>query len=71
MSHLTFAQDLGITSANLAFDCAGEYADLDTSIDSYRLNIQDTLIDEGMLTEDNSREAFRAFDDRVARRRAA
>jgi hypothetical protein len=71
MSHLTFAQDLGITSANLAFDCAGDYLDLDHSIDSYRLNIQDTLIEEGLLTDDNCREAFRAFDDRVAQRRAA
>jgi hypothetical protein len=70
MTNLTFAQDIGITCANLAFDCAGDYADLDTSIDSYRLNVQDTLIDEGMLTEDTCREAFRAFDDRVAQRRA-
>jgi hypothetical protein len=70
MTNLTFAQDIGITCANLAFDCAGDYADLDTSIDSYRLNVQDTLIDEGVLTEDTCREAFRAFDDRVAQRRA-
>jgi hypothetical protein len=70
MSNATFAQSLGITSANLAFDCAGDYLDLEHSIDSYRLNIQDTLIEEGMLTDDNCREAFRAFDDRVAQRRA-
>ena len=70
MTNLTFAQDLGITSANLAFDCAGDYADLETSIDSYRLNIQDTLIEESLLTDENCREAFRAFDDRVAARRA-
>jgi hypothetical protein len=70
MPNTTFAQSLGIASANLAFDCAGDYLDLDHSIDSYRLNIQDTLIEEGMLTDDNCREAFRAFDDRVAQRRA-
>ena len=70
MHNLIFAQDLGITSANLAFDYANEYADLETSIDSYRVNIQDTLIDEGLLTDENCREAFRAFDDRVAARRA-
>jgi hypothetical protein len=71
MTDLTFAQDLGITSANLAFDCFRDYADLETSIDSHRLNIQDTLIDEGMLTEDNCRDAFRAFDNRVKELEAA
>ena len=71
MTDLTFAQDLGITSANLAFNCASDYADIETSIDSHRLNIQDTLIDEGMSNDENFRAATNAFDARVEELKAA
>jgi len=71
MTNLTFAQDLGITSANLAFNCASDYADIETSIDSHRLNIQDTLIDEGMSNDENFRAATNAFDARVEELKAA
>ena len=63
---MNHSQQIGISNANQAFDQAGAYDSLQASIDSHLENIQDTLIDEGILTDANLYAAHEAFDARLA-----
>ena len=63
---MTQAQKIGISNAEGAFDQAYAYGTLEDAIASFWDNAQDTLIEEGILTDETLREAQAAFDARVA-----
>lgn len=63
---MTRAQEIGISNANMAFDQAYDFDNLASAIASHFENIQDSLIDEGILSDETLREAHEAFDARVA-----
>jgi hypothetical protein len=66
---MTQAQTIGISNANMAFDQANDYGTLEDAIASFWDNVQDTLAEEGILTDETHAEAERAFDARVAQLR--
>ena len=68
---MTRANEIGISNANMAFDQAYDFATLEDAIASYWDNVQDSLADEGLLTNEAFAEAERAFDKRIAQLRAA
>ena len=63
------AQEIGISNAEGAFDQAYAYGTLENSIASFWDNVQDTLVEEGILNDETFSEAQRAFDARVAQLR--
>jgi hypothetical protein len=63
------AQEIGISNANMAFDQAYAYDTLEDAIASFLDNVQDTLVEEGILTKETFAAAERAFDTRVAQLR--
>jgi hypothetical protein len=63
------AQEIGISNAEGAFDQANDYGTLEDAIASFWDNVQDTLVEEGILTEETFAAAERAFDARVAQLR--
>lgn len=65
------AAEIGIANAECAFNLRLDYDSLKDAIDSFYENIQDTLIDEGMLSDANLRAAQDAFDAHVAKILAA
>ena len=66
---MTQAQEIGISNAESAFDQAYDFKTLEDAIASYLDNVQDTLAEEGILTDETYAEAERAFDARVAQLR--
>jgi hypothetical protein len=66
---MTQAQTIGINNANMAFDQANDYDTIADAIASHWDNVQDTLAEEGILTDETFAEAQRAFDARVAQLR--
>jgi hypothetical protein len=66
---MTQAQKIGISNANMAFDQAYDYDTLDDAIASFWDNVHDTLVEEGILTDETFAEAERAFDTRIAQLR--
>jgi hypothetical protein len=70
------AQQIARTNASSAFDQLGEYGgDLNAALDSYRTNMADTLVEEGLKNDDDwdslLNAASRAFDDEVNRQKGA
>lgn len=70
----TKAQSIARSNAGTAFDQVGEYdGDIDAALDSYRTNMADTLVEEGLKNDSdwNSllRAADRAFEDEVNKRK--
>lgn len=63
---MTKAQEIGISNAEAAFDQVHDYSSLQEAINSHYENVQDTLMDEGILTDETLVEAQRAFDARIA-----
>jgi hypothetical protein len=63
------AQEIGISNANMAFDQAYDYDTLEDAIASFLDNVQDTLVEEKILTKETFAAAERAFDTRVAQLR--
>ena len=66
---MTQAKKIGISNANMAFDQANDYGTLEDAIASCWDNVQDTLAEEGILTEETFAEAQHAFDTRIAQLR--
>ena len=66
---MTRAQAIGINNANAAFDQAYDFDTLEDAITSYWDNVQDSLAEKGLLTDEAFAEAERAFDARVAQLR--
>ena len=66
---MTRAEKIGISNAEGAFDQAYDFATLDDAIASYWDNVQDSLADEGLLTDETFAEAQHAFDTRIAQLR--
>jgi hypothetical protein len=66
---MTQAEAIGISNANMAFDQVNDYDTLADAIASFWDNVQDTLVEEGILTDETFSEAQRAFDARVAQLR--
>lgn len=63
---MTRAREIGLSNADQAFDQASDYSSLQSSIDSHYENIQDSLTDEGILSDETLREAQKAFEARIA-----
>jgi hypothetical protein len=58
------AESIAKSNASTAFDQAGEYANLDEALDSYRTNMADTLAEEG-LRDDPDYDSLLAAADRA------
>jgi len=58
-------------NASAAFDQAGDYTNLQEAIDSYEINMGDTLVEEGFKNDPDYdalvRTASRAFDDEISK----
>jgi hypothetical protein len=67
------AESIAKSNASTAFDQAGEYANLDEALDSYRTNMADTLAEEGLRDDPNYDSllaaADRAFEAEVTKQR--
>lgn len=69
------AQQIAITNARTAFDQVGEYnGDINAALDSYRTNMADTLVEEGLKNDADWNSllsaADRAFDSVVEEQKA-
>ena len=67
------AESIAKSNASTAFDQAGEYADIDEAVDSYRTNMADTLAEEGLRDDPDYdsllNAANRAFDAEVTKQK--
>lgn len=69
------AQQIARTNASAAFDQVGEYnGDINAALDSYRTNMADTLVEEGLKDDADWNSllnaADRAFDEEVSKNQA-
>jgi hypothetical protein len=68
---LDTARAIALSNANAAFDQAGDFSSLLDAIASYWDNACDTLVEEGIASDECHAEMERAFEERIAALSAA
>lgn len=66
MNTIERAQEIGVANAEEAFDQRNDFPSWENAVDAYFGNMQDTLVEQHILTDETLAAAISAFDARIA-----